>query len=75
VDHREIKTPGVNTRCMSPSRSTNAHINSRCKQGLGEMWRNHLGQKMYTHLFWCLEPWRCAWYCSMEFRTTLQTLH
>ena len=27
-----------------------------------------------THLFWCLEPWRCAWYCSMELRTTLQTL-
>lgn len=25
-------------------------------------------------LFWCLEPWRCAWYCSIELRTTLQTL-
>ncbi len=35
----------------------------------------HSGQNIHTHLVWCLEPWRCAWYCSMEFSTTLQTLH
>lgn len=28
-----------------------------------------------THLVWCLEPFRCAWYCSIEFSVTLQMLH
>lgn len=28
-----------------------------------------------THLFWCLEPCRCAWYCATELSVTLQTSH
>lgn len=26
-----------------------------------------------THLFWCLEPCRCAWYCATELSVTLHT--